>query len=70
MWDNRIADKYGFAQNSEGYCRFVQTMRNMIIILREFEPNLEVRIENMVRIWAPPIAKVLDEWNVMTTREN
>jgi len=68
MWDQGIADEYGYAQNPEGYCRFIQIMRDVVITIREFEPNLEGRIEQMGRDWTPPIAKILDEWNIMTKK--
>lgn len=69
MWDQGIAEEYGYAQNSQGYCRFIQTMRDTVRKLRELEPPiLEEKIKSLGRNWDPPIAKIIDEWNIMTKK--
>lgn len=66
MWDIPIAEAYGFALNAAGYRQFLnvtQAIARKACALWNFEGCLEGYLRRADRIWTPPLAKVLDEWN-------
>jgi hypothetical protein len=72
MWDEKIANNYGFSQNGMGHFRFLMFTKNIIRKLREFEPppiEMQLCIENQSRGWEVPIAKILDEWKWITSHQ-
>jgi hypothetical protein len=66
MWDNPIADAYGFALNAAGYRQYLTIMQAVALKARSFwsgDTSLEAYLRPAERDWTPPLAKVLDEWN-------
>ncbi|MDK1032004.1 MAG: hypothetical protein QGD94_08370 [Planctomycetia bacterium] len=73
MWDEPIASHYGFAQNENGYCRFLWLMADLARTLAEKEigsrdvtsaEQLEEKIASSLGRNEPvSFAKLLDQWN-------
>lgn len=75
MWDASIADRYGFAQNATGYCRFIWLMAELcrdvcvrcgVDTSRVGARELEQRLDLPPRRGLTPLAKLIDEWNWLT----
>ncbi len=75
MWDARIAEQYGFAQNANGYSRYMRLMAEISRRLlkqagspvsatnaRKLEASLKLNRQGR----PTPLAKLLDEWNWVT----
>ncbi|MCY3022242.1 MAG: DUF6308 family protein [Planctomycetota bacterium] len=68
IWDNPIADAYGFALNAAGYHRYLNVTQAIARKARGFwhsDVSLEQYLKPKRRIWTAPLVKVLDEWNWM-----
>ncbi len=68
MWDDKIAQEYGFCRyNGAGYRRFVAlqgaTARRLRELWTDSDQSLEDYIQPAGRKWKAPIAKLIDEWN-------
>jgi hypothetical protein len=66
IWDNPIADAYGFAQNAAGYHQYLTITQAIARKIRGFwhsEVPLEQYLKPERRLWVAPLAKVIDEWN-------
>ena len=79
IWDQPIADHYGFAKNAAGYARFLWCMRNIArrlcqTCLGGYEPAKAAEVERLAtppeRGEPLPLAKLLDEWNWMTITQD
>lgn len=78
MWDAAIADRYGFAANSAGYCRFLWLMaeecrricqRAGVAPSADGARELELRLTPPGRHGPIPLAKLLDEWNWLNAQD-
>jgi len=66
MWDNPIADAYGFALNAAGYHQYLNVTQAIARKTRGFwhsDVPLEQHLKPESRRWTAPLAKVIDEWN-------
>lgn len=66
MWDNAIAEAYGFALNAAGYRQYLTVTQAIARKAREFWHSadpLEPYLKPERRRWTAPLAKVMDEWN-------
>jgi len=66
MWDNAIAEAYGFALNAAGYRQYVGVTQAIARKARELWDSagpLERYLKPECRRWTAPLAKVIDEWN-------
>ena len=66
IWDNPIAESYGFALNAAGYRRYLGLMQDIARRVRRFWQSavpLEEHLKPKYRRWVAPLAKTLDEWN-------
>jgi len=67
IWDNPIATAYGFALSPAGYHQYLNMTRAIASKAREFwrwrSSPLERTLCSNDRLWQPPLAKVIDEWN-------
>jgi hypothetical protein len=66
MWDNPIAEAYGFASNPAGYYQYLNVTQAIARKVRGFwhgRGALEEYLKPHGRQWTAPLAKVLDEWN-------
>jgi hypothetical protein len=66
MWDNPIADAYGFALNAAGYYQYLhvtQAIARKTRALWRVPASLEGYLKPAQRQWTAPLAKVIDEWN-------
>jgi len=79
IWDQPIADHYGFAKNAAGYARFLWCMRNTARRLCQDSVGRCDRVgtTELERLATPPergkplpLAKLLDEWNWMSITLN
>ena len=75
MWDDKIAEAYGFCQrHGIGYRRFATLAAAIAQRLRELWTNestpLEDYIRPLSRPWKAPLAKLIDEWHwIRITKE-
>jgi hypothetical protein len=66
IWDNPIAEAYGFALNAAGYHQYLNVTQGIARKARGFwqsDVPLEKHLKPEGRRWTAPLAKVLDEWN-------
>jgi hypothetical protein len=66
IWDNPIAEAYGFALNAAGYHQYLNVTQAIARKARGFwqsDVSLEQYLKPECRRWLAPLAKVLDEWN-------
>lgn len=67
MWDDKIADAYGFCREGTGYRRFVTLMAGVARRLRELSTGQDESLEDYIRpaerAWSAPLAKLIDEWH-------
>lgn len=74
IWDNPIADAYGFALNAAGYHQYLNVTQAIARKVRGFWHSpipLEQHLKPNVRTWIAPLAKVIDEWNwIRITRKH
>lgn len=66
IWDNPIAEAYGFALNAAGYHQYLNITQAIARKVRKFWQSdipLEEHLKPKHRRWTAPLAKVLDEWN-------
>ena len=67
IWDNPIAEAYGFDRGTAGYRRFLQLMASATTRMRELwgnrTPCLEEHLRCEGREWLPPMTKFVDEWH-------
>ena len=66
IWDNPIADAYGFALNAAGYHQYLNVTQALARKVRGFwhlDFSLEQHLKPEGRKWVAPLAKVIDEWN-------
>jgi hypothetical protein len=66
IWDNPIAEAYGFALNAAGYHQYLNVTQAIVRKARGFwqsDVPLEQYLKPEHRRWTAPLAKVLDEWN-------
>jgi hypothetical protein len=79
MWDQKIADHYGFAKNTRGYTRFLWCMRNSARRLCQtcVGGYRAAHAADVERLATPPdrgeplpLSKLLDEWNWMSITRN
>lgn len=66
IWDNAIADAYGFALNAAGYRQYLVASQTIARKARRFwcpATPLEEHLKPERRQWTAPLAKVIDEWN-------
>jgi len=68
MWDDDIAEAYGFCRRRGiGYRRFVTLAAEIARRLRELWTNKDKTLEDYIRpagrAWKAPLAKLVDEWH-------
>lgn len=69
LWDAKIQRDYGLAGNAMGYARFMGVMADFARLLKENMLDVEAYIRDPNRQYITPLAKSLDEWNIIKSKK-